>query len=313
MQSRWNTCPQLPHAMDNPSSEALVGLAWYSMDGSCRELRQIAHVSVQMDHDHTATAFHFFTSNRFFSATSAMIACEPGSRGRGATHTVRGRGEILKLVSIRGVEFANRNVFFDVRSKSFPSSVEEDSESRQSVTTSVARLKTVACLYTLRRLSTPLHQRVHERRAHVGHHRARVGVLELEDVLYDLQLRGRGVQPAERRPVVDDEPRADHVAAAVHRAGDERHLEQRRELVQVLDRGLRVHDASLVRELAVRPDENLPRHGLAENLYAQHVGDNLLRLLVDVGMDERDVVVARDAVSQRGQPLIDALHDDVVR
>jgi hypothetical protein len=59
----------------------------------------------------------FFTSNRFFSATSAMIACEPGSRGRGATHTVRGRGEILKLVSIRGVEFANRNVFFDVRSK----------------------------------------------------------------------------------------------------------------------------------------------------------------------------------------------------
>ena len=46
--------------MDNPSSEALVGLAWYSMDGSCRELRQIAHVSVQMDHDHTATAFHCF-------------------------------------------------------------------------------------------------------------------------------------------------------------------------------------------------------------------------------------------------------------
>ena len=34
MQSKWNTCPQLPHAMDNPSSEALVGLAWYSMDGS---------------------------------------------------------------------------------------------------------------------------------------------------------------------------------------------------------------------------------------------------------------------------------------
>jgi hypothetical protein len=37
-----------------------VGFAWYSMDGSCRELRQIAHVSVQMDHDHTATAFHCF-------------------------------------------------------------------------------------------------------------------------------------------------------------------------------------------------------------------------------------------------------------
>ena len=36
------------------------GVRLYSMDGSCRELRQIARVSVQMDHDHTATAFHCF-------------------------------------------------------------------------------------------------------------------------------------------------------------------------------------------------------------------------------------------------------------
>ena len=85
----------------------------------------------------------FFTSNRFFSATSAMIACEPGSRGRGATHTVRGRGEILKLVSIRGVEFANRNVNFDDLVQS-----SRTSESRLSLTTTgVARLKTVACLH----------------------------------------------------------------------------------------------------------------------------------------------------------------------
>ena len=61
MQSRWKTWPQAPQAMERPSSEALVGLAWYSMDGSCSELRQMAHVSVQMDQLHTATAFHFFT------------------------------------------------------------------------------------------------------------------------------------------------------------------------------------------------------------------------------------------------------------
>jgi len=61
MQSRWKTWPQAPQAMDRPSSDALVGLAWYSMDGSCSELRQMAHVSVQMDQLHTATAFHFFT------------------------------------------------------------------------------------------------------------------------------------------------------------------------------------------------------------------------------------------------------------
>lgn len=34
MQSKWNTCPQFPHAMLNPSSDADVGLAWYSMEGS---------------------------------------------------------------------------------------------------------------------------------------------------------------------------------------------------------------------------------------------------------------------------------------
>jgi hypothetical protein len=61
MQSRWKTWPQAPQAMDRPSSDALVGLAWYSMDGSCSELRQMAHVSVQIDQLHTATAFHFFT------------------------------------------------------------------------------------------------------------------------------------------------------------------------------------------------------------------------------------------------------------
>jgi len=59
MQSRWKTWPHVPHEMLSPSSEALVGLAWYSMEGSWRELRQIAHVSVQMDQLHTATAFHF--------------------------------------------------------------------------------------------------------------------------------------------------------------------------------------------------------------------------------------------------------------
>ena len=33
------------------------------MLGSCRLFRQIAHVSVSTFHDHTATAFHFFTLN----------------------------------------------------------------------------------------------------------------------------------------------------------------------------------------------------------------------------------------------------------
>lgn len=39
-------------------------ITWYSMLGSLRLLRQMAHVSAQMSHDHMATAFHFLISNR---------------------------------------------------------------------------------------------------------------------------------------------------------------------------------------------------------------------------------------------------------
>lgn len=51
-----------------------LGFAWYSIDGSYRLLRQMAHVSVQMAQDHIATAFHFLTSKRLV----------PGGRGAGA-------------------------------------------------------------------------------------------------------------------------------------------------------------------------------------------------------------------------------------
>jgi hypothetical protein len=34
------------------------GLAWYSIDGSLRLFRQIAHVSAQMSQDHMQTADH---------------------------------------------------------------------------------------------------------------------------------------------------------------------------------------------------------------------------------------------------------------
>lgn len=64
MQSRWKTWPQFPQAILKPGwSASPVGLAWYSMLGSYRLLRQIAHVSVHMAQDHIATAFHFLISN----------------------------------------------------------------------------------------------------------------------------------------------------------------------------------------------------------------------------------------------------------
>jgi hypothetical protein len=113
MQSRWKTWPQAPQAMDSPSSEACVGLAWYSMDGSCSELRQMAHVSVQMLQLHTATAFHFFTCGepRRVSAAArrhqapaprapcleALLARRAGAAGLRAGASVHGHGRRLDV------------------------------------------------------------------------------------------------------------------------------------------------------------------------------------------------------------------------
>ena len=51
-------------AMDSPSSSPCPRtlLAWNSIDGSCNVFLHIAHRSNDVDHDQTATAFHFFTS-----------------------------------------------------------------------------------------------------------------------------------------------------------------------------------------------------------------------------------------------------------
>ena len=50
--------------MDNPFSVFEDGLAWYSMEGSFNELRQMAQVSAQMSQDHIAQAFHFLITKR---------------------------------------------------------------------------------------------------------------------------------------------------------------------------------------------------------------------------------------------------------
>jgi hypothetical protein len=46
-------------------------------------------------------------------------------------------------------------------------------------------------------------------------------------------------------PIVDNESGADDVRASVHSSGDERHLEQRGQLVEVCRRGSRMNEAAL--------------------------------------------------------------------
>ena len=63
---------------------------------------------------------------------------------------------------------------------------------------------------------------------------------------------------------------------------------------------LGMYKAALIRDSAIRPDEHIVRDRLTENLDLQNVGDNLLRLAVDVRVHECDIVVACDHVAKRG-------------
>ena len=83
-----------------------------------------------------------------------------------------------------------------------------------------------------------------------------------------------------------------------------------------------MHQTALVREHAVAPHQRVPRDRLPEHLHAQHVRHDLLRLLaltlprlayaVQIRVEQRHVVVARNQVAQRGQPLVHTLHHHFV-
>merc|ERR1719211_473727 len=67
MQWKWKAWLHIPQATVHSSLVALAWLAWHSMHRSMMWLRQMAQLSTTMSQAQSATAFHFFTSNRFLS------------------------------------------------------------------------------------------------------------------------------------------------------------------------------------------------------------------------------------------------------
>ena len=71
-------------------------------------------------------------------------------------------------------------------------------------------------------------------------------------------------------------------------------------------------ETALIGDCTIRADENVVRDRLTEHLDFEDVRDDLLRLAINVRVDERDVVVTRDHVSESGEPLFDTLKCDGV-
>merc|ERR1711976_805959 len=67
--------------------------------------------------------------------------------------------------------------------------------------------------------------------------------------------------------------------------------------------------AALVCEFRVRTHQGLSSHGLSEDLDAKDVADDLLGFPVRVGVDQGNVIVGGNDVSQRTEALLDALDD----
>ena len=71
-----------------------------------------------------------------------------------------------------------------------------------------------------------------------------------------------------------------------------------------------MHQRALVADPAIAPHEDVIGDGLTEDLDLEDVGDDLLRLSVDIGVDERHVVVGGDDVAEGGEALLNALEGD---
>lgn len=71
-------------------------------------------------------------------------------------------------------------------------------------------------------------------------------------------------------------------------------------------------EAALVGEGHVAAHEDIVGDSLAEDLYAEDVGDDLFSLALEVWVDEGDVVVGGDDVAEGGEALLDAGDADAV-
>ncbi len=130
--------------------------------------------------------------------------------------------------------------------------------------------------------------------------------LQLKDGLDHLHLCGCGFKPAERCPIVDDQPCAYHVRASVDGPCAQWHLQQVRQLFQLLHCGLGVDQSPLVAEHAVSADQHVICNCVSENLDTQSIRYDLLSLFIQVRVNQGHIVVACHTVSERGQFFLDS-------
>lgn len=136
--------------------------------------------------------------------------------------------------------------------------------------------------------------------------------LDFEDILDIIELSCCGLHPAEGGPVVGDDPGADEIGASVDSGCPDGDLHQIGQLGELLHGAAGVEQPSFVVEPRVCPNERVPPNGGSEDLDSEHVLDDLLCVPVELGVDDRWVVVAGNAVAQSRDSVLDLPDPDGV-
>jgi len=131
---------------------------------------------------------------------------------------------------------------------------------------------------------------------------------KLEDGLDNAELGGSGIQTSDGHPVVDNHTGTDNGRTSVDGTSNKRNLQQRTQLILVLNAGLGVDDTTGVAQAHVRANKDIVGNRLSEYLDTQNIGNNLLGLALQIGVDEGDVVVAANDVAESGKTLLDTLN-----
>jgi hypothetical protein len=130
-----------------------------------------------------------------------------------------------------------------------------------------------------------------------------ITLAELEHRLHNAELSSSGIKTSHSHPVVDNHTSANNRATTVHTASHKRHLQQRAQLILVLNASLRVHDAALVAQAHVAARQDIVRDRLTEDFDAEDVGDDFFGFALEVRVHEGDVVVGADDVAEGGEAL----------
>jgi hypothetical protein len=115
--------------------------------------------------------------------------------------------------------------------------------------------------------------------------------------------------------LIDTESCTDDITSTIYRSTSQRNLQQRRQLLLILNRRSRMYlktkstpignltmihgsyESTLVTEGTVTSHTNISSNSLSKHFHTKNIPNNLLRLPLNVGMYEGYIVIARDDIA----------------